>query len=233
MKILELFSGTGHISDKFRAHNHKAWKVDWSKDLDANLHTDISKLTANDIIKLCGGKPDVIWASPDCATYSIAATQKGGGMKHREFGTYAPKTGYAKICDETDQHVFNLIAELKPKYWFVENPRGMFRKVHGDALEKIGGKRYTIAYCQYGSKNMKPTDIWTNHPNPEFKPMCKNGDPCHERNYRYATTKKLGLERSSWQRQGVDGMYNRAITRAVVPDALIEHIVNICESEEQ
>lgn len=27
---------------------------------------------------------------------------------------------------------------------------------------------------------MKSTDIWTNHPNPKFLPMCKNGDSCHE-----------------------------------------------------
>ena len=27
---------------------------------------------------------------------------------------------------------------------------------------------------------MKPTDIWTNHPDPQFKPPCKKGDNCHE-----------------------------------------------------
>ena len=39
--------------------------------------------------------------------------------------------------------------------------------------------RYTVTYCQYGDTRMKPTDIWTNHPNPKFKPPCKNGDKCH------------------------------------------------------
>ena len=37
-----------------------------------DLYDDISKVTAEDILKLFG-KPDVIWASPDCATFSIAA----------------------------------------------------------------------------------------------------------------------------------------------------------------
>ena len=40
-------------------------------------------------------------------------------------------------------------------------------------------KRYTVTYCQYGDKRMKPTDIWTNYPNPQFKKPCKNGDKCH------------------------------------------------------
>lgn len=182
MKVLELFSGTGHISDTFRARGHKAYKVDWSTDLDANLHTDIGKLDKQTITELCKGKPTVIWASPDCTTFSIAATAKSGGLKHRERGTYAPKTEYAAQCDATDQHVIDLIAEIKPKYWFIENPRGLMRKMPWmiELDKKLPGtKRYTITYCQYGGKTMKPTDIWTNHPDPQFKPVCKNGDPCH------------------------------------------------------
>jgi hypothetical protein len=40
--------------------------------------------------------------------------------------------------------------------------------------------RHTVTYCQYGDNRMKPTDIWTNNPDWSPKPMCKNGDPCHE-----------------------------------------------------
>ena len=39
--------------------------------------------------------------------------------------------------------------------------------------------RYTVTYCQYGDTRMKPTDIWSNIPDLQFKPMCKNGMPCH------------------------------------------------------
>ena len=38
-----------------------------------------------------------------------------------------------------------------------------------------GLPRYTVTYCQYGDNRMKPTDIWTNHPEPKFLPMCHNG----------------------------------------------------------
>lgn len=229
MKVLELFSGTGHISNMFRAEGNKAWKVDWSKDLDANLHIDISTLTKEKILELCDGKPDVIWASPDCTTFSIAATAKGGGFKHREAGTYAPKTDYAKFCDDIDQHVIDLIAEVKPKYWFIENPRGLMRKMpwmESIADKLPGGVRYTVTYCQYGGKTMKPTDIWTNHPDPQFKPVCKNGDPCHTPAPRGNTTGIQGGVR--WQDIKSHGMYSRPIMRGIMPDEFIQHIVKIC-----
>lgn len=226
LKVLELFSGTGHISNTFRARGHRAWKVDWSKDLDANLHTDISKLTADNIKTLCNGKPNVIWASPDCTTYSIAATIKGGGFKHRELGTYEPKTEYAKFCDICDQHVIDLIAELKPKYWFIENPRGMMRHMPwmislNDKLK--GAKRYTITYCSYGGQTMKPTDIWTNHPNPNFLPICK-GQDCEHLSWR-----REGGQTEVWNKIAGKGMYSRAIVRGLMPQRLLDHIVDICE----
>jgi site-specific DNA-cytosine methylase len=91
---------------------------------------------------LCGGvRPDVIWASPDCTTYSIA-----GIRFHRRKladGTLMPVSEYAAQCDEINRHVIKLIEELRPQYWFIENPRGCFRKM--DFVE--GLPRYTITYC--------------------------------------------------------------------------------------
>lgn len=81
-----------------------------------------------------------------------------------------------------------------------------------------GLTRYTVTYCQYGCRYMKPTDIWTNHPSPMFKPPCHNGDPCHEPAPRGA---KTGL-------QGTLGKKDRAR----IPDGLCEHIVDICEELE-
>ena len=74
--------------------------------------------------------------------------------------------------------------------------------------------RYTVTYCQYGDTRMKPTDIWTNHPDPKFRPMCHNGDPCHIAAPRGAKTGTQGLKGSK--------------ERSVIPKALCEHIVDIC-----
>ena len=104
-----------------------------------------------------------------------------------------------------------MIRELQPKYYFIENPRGALRKM--DFMQGI--PRYTITYCQYGERRMKPTDIWTNHPHPDFKPPCKNGDPCHDKAPRGSKT-------------GTQGLKNK-IEKARIPDLLCEHIVKICE----
>ena len=210
MKVLELFAGTRSISKAFEKSGHETFSVEWDKDFEnITLYADISELTADMVIEMCGGRPDVIWASPDCATYSIAAISH---HRMREpSGNLAPKSEYAKFCDKTNTHMLDLIRELNPKYYFIENPRGGMRKM--DFMKDL--PRYTVTYCQYGDMRMKPTDIWTNHPNPEFKPMCRNGSPCHVPAPRGAKTGTQGLKDSK--------------ERSVIPEKLCEHIVSICE----
>ena len=73
MKVLELFAGTRSIGKAFEAKGHEVYSVEWDKRFDnIDLYEDILKVTADDIIKRFG-RPDVIWASPDCSSYSIAA----------------------------------------------------------------------------------------------------------------------------------------------------------------
>lgn len=209
MKILELFAGTRSIGKAFEKRGHEVYSVDWNKDFEnIDLYADISKLTANEIIEKFG-KPDVIWASPDCTSYSIAAISHH--RKREEDGNLTPVSEYAKFCDETNKHLLKLIKELNPKYWFIENPRGGLRKMRFMQSLPI----YTVTYCQYGDKRMKPTDIWSNHSNPKFKPMCKNGDKCHESAPRGSKTGTQGLK--------------GAKERSVIPEKLCEHIVDICE----
>ena len=74
MKVLELFAGTKSIGRAFEEKGHEVYSVEWDRNFEnISLYADISKLTSKDIIELCGGKPDVIWASPDCTTYSVMA----------------------------------------------------------------------------------------------------------------------------------------------------------------
>lgn len=209
MKILELFAGTRSIGKVFEKRGHEVYSVDWNKDFEnIDLYADISKLTAGEIIDKFG-KPDIIWASPDCTSYSVAAISHH--RKREEDGNLAPVSEYAKFCDETNRHLLELIKELNPKYWFIENPRGGLRKMR--FMQCL--PRYTVTYCQYGDKRMKPTDIWSNHPNPKFKPVCKNGDACHEPAPRGSKTGTQGLK--------------GAKERSVIPERLCEHIVDICE----
>ena len=209
MKLLELFAGTRSIGKAFEEKGHEVFSVEWDRSFEnIDLYKDIYELSAKEILNKFG-KPDVIWASPDCSSYSIAAISHH--RKREENGNLAPVSEYAKFCDRVNQHTLNLIMTLSPKYWFIENPRGGMRKM--DFMH--GLPRYTVTYCQYGDTRMKPTDIWTNHPDPNFKPACKNGDPCHEKAPRGSITGTQGLKCSK--------------ERSVIPVELCRHIVKICE----
>lgn len=212
MVVLELFAGTRSIGKAFEKKGHKVYSVEWDKNFkDIALYADIGTLTADDIINLCGGTPQVIWASPDCTTYSLAAISH---HRRKEIsGNLKPISEYAIFCDKVNKHVVDLIKELKPKYYFIENPVGALRNM--DFMQDL--PRYTVTYCQYGEKRMKPTDIWTNHPNPRFKPPCHYGDKCHEPAPRGSQTGTQGLKGSK--------------ERGRIPAALCDHVVEICEEE--
>lgn len=214
MKVLELFAGTRSIGKAFEEKGHKVFSVEWDKNFEnIDLYEDIGQLTAQEILDSFG-RPDVIWASPDCTSYSIAAISHHR-KKNNETGNLDPVSDYAKFCDNVNQHVLELIKELNPKFYFIENPRGGMRKM--DWIKEC--PRYTITYCQYGDTRMKPTDIWTNHPDPKFKPVCKNGDPCHVSAPRGARTGTQGLK--------------GAIERSKIPVDFCRHIVDICEEKSQ
>lgn len=209
MKVLELFAGTRSIGKAFEKNGHEVYSIEWDKGFEnIDWYEDISKVTAQDVIKRFG-IPDVIWASPDCSSYSIAAISHH--RKRDEDGNLSPVSDYAKFCDMVNMHMLDLIQELKPRFYFIENPRGGMRKMNF----MKGLYRYTVTYCQYGDTRMKPTDIWTNHPNPNFKPMCSNGDSCHEKAPRGSKTGTQGLKGSK--------------ERSVIPELLCNHIVSICE----
>lgn len=213
-KILELFCGTKSMSNAFAAAGWETYTVDREASFNPTLCADVGSLTKEDLIALCGGVPDVVWLSPDCTTYSIAGI-RCHRKKNERTGALEPVSDYAAFCDEVNAHILNVVInELRPKYWFIENPRGGFRKM--DFVE--GLPRYTVTYCQYGDKRMKPTDIWTNHPDPQFKPPCKNGAPCHEASPRGSRT------------TGTTGIRSK-VERSKIPAQLCNHIASICAVE--
>lgn len=227
MKVLELFAGTRSIGKAFESAGHKVFSVEWDKKFEnIDLYADILTVTASDIVERFG-LPDIVWASPDCTTFSIAAISHHR-RKNPETGNLDPVSDYAKFCDKVDRHVLDLVKELNrlrlengmsPLIFFIENPVGAMRKM----TWMQGLPRYTVTYCQYeldkpvNERRKKPTDIWTNHPNPQFRPVCKNGDPCHAAAPRGSRTGTQGLKGSK--------------ERSVIPRMLCEHIVYICERE--
>jgi hypothetical protein len=170
INLLELFAGSRSVGKIGENLGYNVFSVDWKKYEGIDLDIDIEDLKKEDVPFI----PDIIWASPDCTTYSIAACST-----HRN-NSIEPKSDYAKKCDNVNIHFIKLIKEwlkINPKMvFFIENPRGMLRKM--PFMQDF--KRHTIWYCQYGDNRAKPTDIWTNSQKWIPRKECKNGNPdCH------------------------------------------------------
>jgi len=185
MKILELFAGTKSFASVAKEMGHTTFTSDFDQQFDTDYCVDIMKFDHTAV----PFTPDIVWASPPCETFSVASLgyHWGGGK-----GGYIPKTqacldGIARV-----ENTIAIIGKLRPKYWIIENPRGVLRKM--PFMNGLGIYRYSVTYCQYGDTRMKPTDLWTNIPNLQLKPMCKNGMPCHVAAPRGSSTGTQGIK---------------------------------------
>jgi len=59
---------------------------------------------------------------------------------------------------ELAKKTIEIIEYFNPKYWFIENPEGMLKKMGFMQDLNIS----TIWYCKFGDDRAKPTNIWYN-----------------------------------------------------------------------
>jgi len=204
MTILELFAGTKSFSNVAEELGFQTF----TSDIDPSFETDYTVDILNFDTSELPFKPDVIWASPPCESFSVASIGKHWNIDN------TPKTSRAEGGVAMVKKAIEIIEELKPKYWFIENPRGKLRKL--DFMQKFN--RYTVTYCQYGDTRMKPTDIWTNMPYLVLKPMCKNGMSCHVSAPRGSSTGTQGIKTYK--------------DRSRIPKELCEHIIRQLNTSE-
>lgn len=217
LKVLELFSGTESISKAFRQAGHSTYTVDNNPDFKPDMCIDILDFDIKMLPKEWR-KPEVIWASPPCQKFSVLTIYRyWENGKPRSWKTYK----HLAIVKKTVE----LIEEINPEYWFIENPVGMLRKQR--FMQKL--PRKTVTYCQYGFKYRKPTDIWTNASAWVTKRICKIGDACH-----------MGVKRG--ERKGIQGIDialisnwdgSGTIERGKIPPLLCKEIVKVCEGKNE
>lgn len=203
--ILELFAGSRSIGKVGEELGHNVFSSDFENFENIDYVVDILDFDCSKVPFI----PDMIWASPPCQGFSVAAI----GKNWNHDGT--PKTDSARLGIKLAKKTIEIIdyfLKLNPNLiWFIENPRGKLRKM--DFMQDF--IKYTVTYCQYGDTRMKPTDIWTNSKTWIPKPMCKNGSPCHISAPRGSKTGTQGLigdyERSKIPKQLCEEVINKTI----------------------
>jgi len=200
-RVLELFAGSRSIG---KVAEHLGMRV-----LSVDLYNYGGIHRVGDIMSM---RPksfkdwDIIWASPPCTAFSVASIGRHwmGGARQ-----YQPKSADAYLGQALVKRTQEIIAANPRAIWFVENPRGVLRKL---PMMQGFGTHHTVTYCQYGDVRMKPTDIWTNCTTWVPKPMCRNGQSCHEPAPRGSRTGTQGLK--------------GAHERAVIPPALCMDVLS-------
>jgi hypothetical protein len=204
MNTLELFAGSRSFSKVAKKLGHNVYTTD---NQDFEKIDEVCDIFDFDINKL-PYEPELIWASPPCTSFSVASIGRHWNKDH------TPKTEKAELGVAIVKKTIEIINDLQPKYWFIENPRGKLRKL--DFMQDF--QRKTVTYCSYGDMRMKPTDIWTNF---DFatRPMCFNGNKdCHH---------EPAPRGSKTGTQGLRGDY----LRSQIPPALFEDIFKEIENE--
>jgi site-specific DNA-cytosine methylase len=204
MKLLELFAGSRSVGKVAERMGMEVLSSDINDFENISYVKNILEFDFTEI----DFKPDIIWASPPCTGFSVAAMGHhwGGGN-----GAYIPKTETAILGIEIAKKTLEIIEFYKPKYFFIENPRGLLRKM--DFMQKL--PRKTISYCQYGDSRMKPTDIWTNNWLWIPRPICKNGDACHEAAPRGSRTGTQGLS-NAYERSKIPNLFCYEILKSCI-----------------
>jgi len=203
MRLLELFAGSRSIGNEA---DRLAFDV-YSSDIEAFDGIDYVTNILDFDVTMVPFQPDIIWASPPCTSFSVASI----GRNWTKVGDdYLPKNPKAELGLVIVQKTLEIINHFKPTYFFIENPRGMLRKMPIMA----GIKRQGVTYCQYGDTRMKPTDIWTNSNKWIPRPMCSNGSSCH-----------ISAPRGS--RTGTQGLKG-AYERSKIPQDLCIEILKSC-----
>lgn len=206
-KTLELYAGSRSFSKVAKQLGYKVFTSDNKQHGDIDYVVDILNFGYSHVPY----EPDIIWASPPCTGFSVAAIGRNW-VKGFEF---KPKTDSARLGAQLAQKTIEIIQHyqtINPRLlWYIENPRGKLRKAPFMQQLPI---RHTVTYCQYGDTRMKPTDIWTNDTKWKPRPMCKNGQPCH-----------VAAPRGS--RTGTQGLKNNHERSKIPPELFFEILGNL------
>ena len=124
MNVLELFAGSCSFSNVASTYGLETFTVDNVQygEIDA-----VENILSFDYKNL-HFKPDIIWASPPCKTFSLASCWHHWTAPDKNGKRYT-KSIEAEIGLKLLEKTIEIIEYFKPKYYFIENPRALMRKM--------------------------------------------------------------------------------------------------------
>jgi hypothetical protein len=219
VRVLDLFSGFGGWGQAFKDAGHEVVTIDFEPMFRPDIVADINLLTTDEV----RGPWDVVLASPPCQKFSVTTIFRHWAKPGK---IYVPKTEEAEFALRLVQSTLRLIHELSPRYWIIENPRGLLRKLP----VMVPYERRTVTFCQYGDTRMKPTDLWGKYPaSLRLARPCHNGDDCHIPAPRGSQTGTQGRKSIASAIRSDEGVYAYG---GFIPYALSKAVMNAIEDDD-
>jgi hypothetical protein len=162
-RLLELFCGTKSVGKVFEIEGYEVISLDFNKIFNATHTEDI--LTWDYTI-YPSNYFDVIWASPDCSTWSLATGGKYR-IKASIYGLNNERQEKSTMANNMVLRVIEILKYFQPKSWFIENPRGLLQYFPPlkTFIEEYNANINLVYYGNYNNWGWpKATNIWSNLP---------------------------------------------------------------------
>jgi len=164
-RLLELFCGTKSVGNVFENNGYEVISLDYNAKFNA---THIVDFLEWDYQQYEPNYFDVIWASPDCTTWSLAT----GGRYRLKTEIYGRNNNNehqekANIGTNMILRLIEILKYFNCRAWYIENPRGLLRHFPplNEFIKETNGNMTTVFYGNYDNWGFpKPTDIWSNIP---------------------------------------------------------------------
>ena len=212
LRMLDLFSGTHSVG---RVACELGFSVTSLDLCDASICCDV---LAWDYTAYEPGYFDVIWASPCCRTFSTVRRSNIGRNGYTREGLEADMSNIGlPILRKTEE----IIAYLKPKLWYLENPQTGLMKNFIDPSIPF----YDVDYCKYTDWGYrKRTRIWYGGDfTPDFTPRVCRKDCGYVENNRHV--KDVTGSAKGRNNTGQGGGNNRA-PRYKIPSVLVTELLS-------
>ena len=209
MKVLELFKGSGSITNYYKDNNDvEVISLDFVEKYKPTICSDIMTF---DYKQFDIGYFDIIWASPECKIFSsLQNTWIGRKWKDKE----------ELIIEQQKNAIFinrtiEIIDYLRPKYYFIENPK------NSQIWKFVDNKKYIenfiiVDYCAFGYIYKKPTKILTNKKLDNVLCKCIN-----KHTFRLGIAGKKEIEKSKILQDKTT-----LLERYSIPEKLLEYLLN-------